>query len=275
MPRSLTTEQISEFQDNGYLIVPKLFDAEEARILHAAAKADKAFSKHAYDLEDGEGGKAQLVLWNKAGEDLWGAIARSERIVDAMEALLGDEVYHYHSKMSIKRPRTGGAWSWHQDYGYWYQNGCLFPDMASAFIAIDPNTKANGCLQVLRGSHKMGRIEHGRFGDQTGAAPDRVDAAKNNMEIIYVEIEPGDTLFFHSNTLHRSDQNTSEHPRWSLLCCYNTKHNNPYKESHHPFYEPIEKMPNNAIKEMGAKLFESSTEFWDPVEDETVGNNKE
>ena len=274
MPRSLTAEQISEFQDNGYLIIPKLFDAEEAKILHAAAKADKAFSKHAYDLEDGEGGKAQLVLWNKAGEDLWGAIARSERIIDAMEALLGDEVYHYHSKMSIKRPRTGGAWSWHQDYGYWYQNGCLFPDMASAFIAIDPNTKANGCLQVLRGSHKMGRIEHGRFGDQTGADPDRVDAAKKNMEIIYVEIEPGDTLFFHSNTLHRSDQNTSEHPRWSLLCCYNTKHNNPYKESHHPFYEPIEKMPNNAIKEMGAKLFESSTEFWDPVEDETVGNNK-
>ena len=275
MPRSLTTEQISEFQDNGYLIVPKLFDVEEAKILHVAAKADKAFSEHAYDLEDGEGGKAQLVLWNKAGEDLWGAIARSERIVDAMEALLGDEVYHYHSKMSIKRPRTGGAWSWHQDYGYWYQNGCLFPDMASAFIAIDPNTKANGCLQVLRGSHKMGRIAHGRFGDQTGADPDRVDAAKNNMEIIYVEIEPGDTLFFHSNTLHRSDQNTSEHPRWSLLCCYNTKHNNPYKESHHPFYEPIEKMPNNAIKEMGAKLFESSTEFWDPVEDETVGKNKE
>ena len=275
MPRSLTTEQISEFQDNGYLIVPKLFDVEEAKILHVAAKADKAFSEHAYDLEDGEGGKAQLVLWNKAGEDLWGAIARSERIVDAMEALLGDEVYHYHSKMSIKRPRTGGAWSWHQDYGYWYQNGCLFPDMASAFIAIDPNTKANGCLQVLRGSHKMGRIEHGRFGDQTGADPDRVDAAKNNMEIIYVEIEPGDTLFFHSNTLHRSDQNTSEHPRWSLLCCYNTKHNNPYKESHHPFYEPIEKIPNNAIKEMGAKLFKSSTEFWDPVEDETVGKNKE
>ena len=187
MPRSLTTEQISEFQDNGYLIVPKLFDAEEARILHAAAKADKAFSKHAYDLEDGEGGKAQLVLWNKAGEDLWGAIARSERIIDAMEALLGDEVYHYHSKMSIKRPRTGGAWSWHQDYGYWYQNGCLFPDMASAFIAIDPNTKANGCLQVLRGSHKMGRIEHGRFGDQTGADPDRVDAC-----LLYTSPSPRD-----------------------------------------------------------------------------------
>ena len=177
MSTNLSTDQINEFREEGYLIVPGLFDAEEARILHAAAKADQAFEDHAYDLEDSEGGKAQLVLWNKAGEDLWGSIARCERIVNAMEQLLEDEVYHYHSKMSIKRPRTGGAWSWHQDYGYWYQNGCLYPDLASAFIAIDPNTRANGCMQVLKGSHKMGRIEHGRFGDQTGADPKRVAEA--------------------------------------------------------------------------------------------------
>ena len=106
MSAQLSTEQINTFQEDGYLIVPGLFDTEEAGILQAAAKADKAFDQHAYDLEDGEGGKAQLVLWNKAGEDLWGAIARSERIVNAMEALLRDEVYHYHSKMSIKQPRT-------------------------------------------------------------------------------------------------------------------------------------------------------------------------
>ena len=96
-----------------------------------------------------------------------------------MEAFLGGEVYHYHSKMILKEPRVGGAWEWHQDYGYWYQNGCLFPDMASCLIAIDPATRANGCLQVLRGSHRMGRIEHGRFGGQTGADPERVEAGDN------------------------------------------------------------------------------------------------
>ena len=274
MSTNLSTDQINEFREEGYLIVPGLFDAEEARILHAAAKADQAFEDHAYDLEDGEGGKAQLVLWNKAGEDLWGSIARCERIVNAMEQLLEDEVYHYHSKMSIKRPRTGGAWSWHQDYGYWYQNGCLYPDLASAFIAIDPNTRANGCMQVLKGSHKMGRIEHGRFGDQTGADPERVAEAVKVLETVYVELDPGDVLFFHSNTLHRSDRNTSETPRWSLLCCYNTRHNNPYKKSHHPFYERLEKLPDSAIKEMSSKLFESGTEFWDPANDETVGTGK-
>ena len=267
----LTEKQISDFHEDGYLIIPGLFDSQEADILRKAAHADSSFGDNAYDLEDGEGRKAQLVLWNKAGEDLWGSIARSERIVNAMEQLFDDEVYHYHSKMSIKKPRTGGAWSWHQDYGYWYQNGCLLPDMGSAFIAVDPNTRANGCLQVLKGSHKMGRVEHGRYGDQTGADPERVEAAEKVMERVYVELDPGDTLFFHSNTLHRSDQNTSDDPRWSLICCYNTKHNNPYKESHHPFYEPIEKLPDSAIKEMGGKFFEEKTEFWDPSVDETTG----
>ncbi len=268
---TVSEENISSFHEDGYLIVRGLFDAEEADILRAAARADQSFKENAYDLKDGEGGKAQLVLWNSTGEDLWGAIARSERIVNTMEALLGDEVYHYHSKMSIKQPRTGGAWSWHQDYGYWYQNGCLWPDMGSAFIAVDPNTRENGCLQVLKSSHKLGRLEHGRYGDQTGADPERVDEAVKMMETVHVELAPGDTLFFHSNLLHRSDQNTSEHPRWSLICCYNTKHNNPYKESHHPFYSPIEKLPDGAIKEMGAILFEKDADFWDPSADATTG----
>ena len=267
----LSEIQIAAFHDEGYLIVRGVFDAEEADILRAAAAADQSFKENAFDLKDGEGGKAQLVLWNSAGEDLWGAIARSERIVNAMEQLLGDEVYHYHSKMSIKQPRTGGAWSWHQDYGYWYQNGCLWPDMGSAFIAVDPNTRENGCLQVLKGSHKLGRIEHGRYGDQTGADPERTAEATKVMETVFVELDPGDTLYFHSNLLHRSDQNTSDSQRWSLICCYNTKHNNPYKESHHPFYQPLEKLPDRAIKEMGAKLFEEGVDFWNPAEDKTTG----
>ncbi len=74
--------------------------------------------------------------------------------------LLGDEVYHYHHKMMLKEPYVGGAWEWHQDYGYWYDYGCLYPDMGSCFIAVDPATRANGCLQVLPSSHRLGRINH-------------------------------------------------------------------------------------------------------------------
>lgn len=192
----LSGSQVADFNRDGYVLVPALFDTEESDILRKTAKADAAFQQNAYDLKDGEGGATKLTLWNKAGENLYGTVARCPRIVDSMEQLLEDEVYHYHSKMSIKEPFTGGAWSWHQDYGYWYMNGCLYSDMASAFIAVDPNTKENGCLQVLKGSHKMGRVEHGKFGDQTGADPERVEAAKKLMELVYVEMNPGDVLFF-------------------------------------------------------------------------------
>ena len=53
-----------------------------------------------------------------------------------------------------------------QDYGYWYGNGCLTPEMGSIFMPLDVCVRENGCLQVLRGSHRMGRIEHGLTGDQ-------------------------------------------------------------------------------------------------------------
>ena len=277
MPPSTTPlapAEIAHFHRDGYLIRHALFDREETDLLRQTAKADRALQQHAYDLKDGEGGVAKLVLWNKPGEDLYGVVARLPRIVDAMEQLLGDEVYHDHSKMSIKEPRTGGAWAWHQDYGYWYQNGCLFPDLASVMIAVDPNTRENGCLQVLAGSHRMGRVEHGRFGDQTGADPERTAAAMKTLELIYCVLEPGDAVFFHANTLHRSDQNQSPHPRWSLLCCYNTKHNNPYKASHHPFYEPLVKVADTALKDAGVPRFATTTEFWDPAADRTVGAGK-
>eukprot|EP00897_Mesotaenium_endlicherianum_P010691 jgi/Mesen1/9650/ME000671S09026 len=269
----LAPEQVKNFEQNGFIIFRKLLDEEETAVLVKAARGDRVLKSHSYDLEDGEGGKARLALWNTAGEDLYGVIARLPRVVDTMEQLLGDEVYHYHSKMSMKEPFFGGAFAWHQDYGYWYNNGCLFPDMGAVMIAVDPNTRENGCLQVLRGSHKLGRIEHGRFGDQAGADPERVAEAVKRLELVYCELEPGDALFFHCNMLHRSDQNKSPNPRWSLLCCYNTRHNDPYKQSHHPSYDALHKVSESAVRDMGSTFTHMRGEdFSDPANDNTVGD---
>jgi ectoine hydroxylase len=267
----LTAAQVAEFQENGFLLVPNLLNEGETRLLLDAARADRNMLEHAFGVEDTTGRKSKLSLWNDPGDDIFGMVSRSARIVDAMEQLLGGEVYHYHSKMMLKEPRVGGAWEWHQDYGYWYQNGCLFPYMASCLIALDRATRENGCLQVLKGSHHMGRIEHGRFGEQTGADPERVQAALDRMELVYCEMEPGTGLFFHSNLLHASSQNTSPNSRWSLICCYNAARNNPYKESHHPRYTPLVKVPDSAILEAGLKLSAAGKEFLDPAKDETTG----
>lgn len=62
--------------------------------------------------------------------------------------------------------------------------------------------KKNGCLQVLKGSHRLGRINHIISGEQAGAEPDFLEAAKSRFPLEYVEMEPGDVLFFHCNLLH-------------------------------------------------------------------------
>lgn len=271
MTGPLSSDQIEQFHQDGYLIIRQLFSPEETDLLLQTARGDRVMLDNAFDVADTSGRQSKLSLWNHPGDDLWGMVSRCERIVGAMEQLLDGEVYHYHSKMMLKEPRVGGAWEWHQDYGYWYQNGCLFPDMASCLIALDPATKANGCIQMLKGSHKLGRVEHGRFGGQTGADPERVEQAMKRMELAYCEMNPGDAVHFHSNTLHRSDENRSDTSRWSLICCYNAARNDPYKESHHPRYTPLKKVPDSAVLETGARTTSpASASFMAPESDRTT-----
>ena len=74
------------------------------------------------------------------------------------------------------------------------------------------------------------------------------------MPIEYAEMEPGDGLFFHSNVLHRSDQNRSKNRRWTVLMCYNAARNDPYLEHHHPRYTPLAKVEDSEVKNAGLKL---------------------
>ncbi len=232
-------EDVRTFNRQGFVLVRSLFSAEEAAMLSQYARADQQLVAAATTRLDSQGARTTLSLDNAIGDDLYAAVVRSRRIVEPMSKFLDDEVYHYHHKMMLKEPKVGGAWEWHQDYGYWYNYGCLYPTMASCFIAVDPATRENGCLQVIPGSHHLGRMDHGKVGEQTGADPERVEAVLKRLPIVYVEMKPGDGLFFHGNLLHRSDQNHSEHPRWALICCYNTKSNDPYKPSRHPQYAPL------------------------------------
>lgn len=241
-----------QFQDDGFVLSRGLFTTAEMAGLMRVAKADAGLADEAYVRSDGSGGQTKLAVRNELHDNsVYSAIVRSRRVAQNMADLLGDEVYHYHHKMMLKEPRVGGAWEWHQDYGYWYQNGCLYPDMASCLIAVDRATRENGCLQVLRGTHHLGRVDHVKVGDQTGADPERVTWAQRHHETVYCEMQPGDALFFHSNLLHRSDRNDSDNPRWSLICCYNTRHNDPMiKDGRHPNYSPLDIWPDERVEQI-------------------------
>jgi ectoine hydroxylase-related dioxygenase (phytanoyl-CoA dioxygenase family) len=187
-------------------------------------------------------------MWDKPNDDIYGMFSRNERVVNNMEVLLGEPIYQYSAKMILKNAREGGAWEWHQDYGYWYNYGCLLPNMASCTIAVDKATKENGCLQVLRHSQKVGRINHDRINEQTVADPERVEECKKRFELEYIEMDEGDALFFDGNILHSSGSNQSNSNRWSFIASYNTISNRPYKKVRdYGNYEPLIKVPDSAI----------------------------
>src|SRR5262245_62797932 len=162
-------QELEVCQRDGFFVARSLFERDEIEKLRSFAESDPSFAGSVYGRKDAAGNETKLALWNEAGSDLYSMFARSPRVVDRMEQALGGEVYLYHMKMMLKEPRVGGAWEWHQDYGYWYHNGCLLPLLASCLIAVSRANKANGCLQVLRGSHLMGRIDQGVRGTQAGA----------------------------------------------------------------------------------------------------------
>lgn len=256
MSFSLTSAQIDTYDRDGYLVLKNFFSKDEVDKMYHTALADDAMRKNALDLNDQTGKKTKLSLWFTPGNDVFGYMTRSERMINAIKPLLDSEapICHFHSKLMQKEPRVGGAWEWHQDYGYWYKNQFLFPDqLISVMVALTEANKANGCLQVIKGSHKLGRVNHGFAGEQVGADMVMVNNALQTMPLIYCELGPGDALVFHSNLLHRSEANLSERPRWSIISCYSSQSNLAYAETSTSWKTPIETVPDEAIMKWEAE----------------------
>jgi ectoine hydroxylase-related dioxygenase (phytanoyl-CoA dioxygenase family) len=264
MPYSqLTSSQKAQYDQDGYLILQQFINPAEVELLYGIATGDNVLRSNAFDLNDQSGKATKLTLWFTPGDDTFGLLTRSRRIVQATQDLLGEgEVCHFHSKLMQKEPKVGGAWEWHQDYGYWYKNGFPFPDaLISLMVALTEATKENGCLQVLKGSHKMGRIEHHFAGEQQGADMPFVEEALKLFERVHVELMPGDVLFFHPNTLHMSEANLSDRPRWSLISAYNLSYNVPFREKNTSCITPVKVVPDDAILASDPAGLSAQTDF--------------
>ena len=101
MAYRLTSEDRQAWTRDGYVIVRGLFDAEETALLRGAIETDPLLKASLYERKDAQGHATRIALWNEPGDSVYGLAARSERVVDTMQDLLGAEVYHYHSKLCL------------------------------------------------------------------------------------------------------------------------------------------------------------------------------
>ena len=218
----LTPQHRVDYERNGYTILDNVFNEQELAAMIANIEGGGGrVSENLRKRADTTGRTANLSLWTDIGDDIWGYATRKPAIVNGVRVLMGEDVAFFHGKVMLKEAKSGGKWEWHQDYGYWYNQGFVFPRMMSAYIALDRATTENGCLQVLSGSHLLGRANHEQVGDQTGIDPRRVSHYEALFETVYCELEPGSVLFFHSNLLHSSAPNLSEHHRRAFILCFN------------------------------------------------------
>ena len=130
MPIVMSAEEAGHYARDGFLLRKGLLSAEEVSRFRDRARSQLEEEQRAGSVmtkADREGKTTLLKMWTKAGDDQYGLLARDERMVDLAQDSIGKPVYLYSHKMTMKQPNEGGAWEWHQDFGYWYNYGCLAP----------------------------------------------------------------------------------------------------------------------------------------------------
>ncbi len=211
----------SRFTRDGYLILENQIDTTAIEQILRIWRADPTLAsevKENANFAGDDGIRTRLAYRPRLADDAYSALAQSARLVEPLEQIFGTSVQHYYTLNMQKDPGTGG-WEYHQDYGYHYRE-FFYPDFVSVMVALDPATRENGCLRVVRGSHRLGRLEHEHFGAQQIANRERVGLALEEMEEVHCEMSPGSVLYFHGNTLHASNPNLSNTSRWCLIFAY-------------------------------------------------------
>ncbi|MEX0852070.1 MAG: phytanoyl-CoA dioxygenase family protein [Bauldia sp.] len=199
--RVLTAAERNQFETNGFILGPAVYDPEAMRRVRDELYAVLATTSYAGSAT------AHRHLDSRTVHDL----VAQPAIVERMASLLGPDLLLWHTRFFDKPPGSGPV-PWHQDMAFWP----LKPDIcASVWIAIDRADTGNGCVEVIPGSHRL-RVPHvpssgtGRFGRQSD--PSIIDETRK----VSIELDPGEFMIFDRWLLHGSPPNDSSRPRLGL-----------------------------------------------------------
>jgi len=265
--RPLTKDELNFYRENGYVIVRQLFDPEEMELVRAVCQSDPKLKEVFKPVIDNDGKTWGASVWAGLNDSLVSIVTQTARMVSAAEAITGESCYFMYSKIVQKAAYDDAIVYWHQGFPGWYYDGCPFPDLFASFsIAVNRNTKDNGCLQVIEKSHLLGRIDHISEGnsEKVRCNPKQIIRALEHLKVVDCEMETGDVLFFHGNTIHGSLENKTGDVRILMHGHYNALINRPSEDkpdSHRCV--PMKKLPDSAIKDgLYTSGFESDSQNW-------------
>jgi phytanoyl-CoA hydroxylase len=208
----------TQFANDGYYVTDRLFTSAEVqqwkaecrRILDAetAAALDRDASRPQF-------WHTGVYVGLSVASPLCRALARDPRLLDALEPVIGPNITFWSDKVVFKAEEATSGTPWHQDWPYW--EGC---HKINAWVALDDATPDNGCLKLVRGSHRAALAHAAKapagegFTNRVGG--DQVDES----QVISAPVPAGAAVIFHDLTLHASHPNTSHRDRWAVIATY-------------------------------------------------------
>ena len=143
-------------------------------------------------------------------------LATHERVLDAVASILGDDLLVDGTLVLCKYPDDPSYVSWHQDsvYSKWH----LSPSV-SAWIALSTSNARSGCMRVIAGSHREGRLDHDEVLDHNNLLRrgERIAVTVDESRAVDIELRPGEMSLHHCNIIHGSDANRSADKRIGFI----------------------------------------------------------
>ncbi len=233
--------QIEQYNEEGYTIVENVFPQTELQpvldefeeivdtFAERAFSAGKITNKHSdkdvfkrlASLENDFAGSSVLIhhkgILKPALANLWG----SDKLLDMVEKFTGKDIAgHPVWNIRSKTPKTVRMTvPWHQDTAY-LKEGTEKTTQPAAWIPFLDVDKNNGCMQMIRGGHKINKVLDHKLEKNAGVKDSWYlyieDKNIPKTDIVTCEMKVGSVLFIHELAPHRSLENYSEDVRWSV-----------------------------------------------------------
>jgi hypothetical protein len=136
-------------------------------------------------------------------------------ILDVVEDIIGPDILLWDANFIIKEAGDRKFVSWHQDLTYW---GIEPDDVVSIWLALSPATVESGCMRMLPGSHRRGRMNHVMTyaADNVLSRGQTIDAPIDESLAVDAPLQPGQMSLHHGWTFHASHPNRSADRRIGL-----------------------------------------------------------
>ncbi|KAJ9460928.1 hypothetical protein DIPPA_34021 [Diplonema papillatum] len=215
----LNEAEIQRYKEDGF-IIPK-FKFDEARIARLREHLDELMAKNPgvrpEKLVNAHVAKANAE--GTRGVDAFLELAKDERLLDLVESVLGPDIVLWGCHAFCKPAGDGMEVPWHQDGHYWPIRPLA---NCTVWVALDDSVEENGCLQVVKGSHKEQRLfTHHRDQRDRLTLADAVDEKYvDPSRIVNLVLEPGQMSMHDVYMIHGSSENRSTRRRAGIAIRY-------------------------------------------------------